>query len=152
MRLHSSRHRLILFCGVLSIALVASAAVAQQQRSGRSVTPGGGAEGRMMKKKAKEIGLSEETIAKVDAAIEANKAAEKKLREENRDALTKLNEVLSKNLPSEKELMAAADKVGELASKSRTQKMKSVLEIRSLLTAEQLEKFMELRNKARARR
>jgi Spy/CpxP family protein refolding chaperone len=106
----------------------------------------------MMKKKAKEIGLSEETIAKIDAAIEANNAAEKKLREENRDALIKLNEVLSKNLPSEKELMAAADKVGGLASKSRAQKMKSVLEVRSLLTAEQLEKFMELRNKARARR
>jgi Spy/CpxP family protein refolding chaperone len=136
---------------VLSIALVASTAMAQQ-RSGRNVTPGGGAEGRMMKKKAKDIGLSEETIAKIDAAIEANKAAEKKLREENRDALTKLNEVLSKNLPSEKELMAAADKVGELASKSREQKMKSVLEVRSLLTAEQLEKFMEFRNKATARR
>jgi hypothetical protein len=30
--------------------------------------------------------------------------------------------------------------------------MKSVLEVRSLLTTEQLEKFMELRNKARARR
>ena len=96
--------------------------------------------------------MSEETIAKIDAAIEAIKAEEKKLREENRDALTKLNEVLSKNLPSEKELMAAADKVGELASKSRALKMKSVLEVRSFLTAEQLEKFMELRNKARARR
>ncbi|MBW2715202.1 MAG: hypothetical protein JRD03_03960 [Deltaproteobacteria bacterium] len=106
----------------------------------------------MMKKKAKEIGLSEETIAKIDAAIEANKAEEKKLREENRVALTKLNEVLSKNLPSEKELMAAADKVGALASKSRDQKMKSVLEVRSFLTAEELEKFMVIRNKATARR
>jgi len=151
MRLHTSRHRLILLCGVLSIALVASTAMAQQ-RTGRNVTPGGGAEGRMMKKKAKEIGLSEETIAKIDAAIEANKAEEKKLREENRVALTKLNEVLSKNLPSEKELMAAADKVGALASKSRDQKMKSVLEVRSFLTAEELEKFMVIRNKATARR
>jgi len=151
MRLHTSRHRLILLCGVLSIALVASTAMAQQ-RTGRNVTPGGGAEGRMMKKKAKEIGLSEETIAKIDAAIEANKAEEKKLREENRVALTELNEVLSKNLPSEKELMAAADKVGALASKSRDQKMKSVLEVRSFLTAEELEKFMVIRNKATARR
>jgi len=136
---------------VLSIALVASTAMGQR-RSGRSVTPGGGAEGRMMKKQAEKIGLSEEIIAKIDAAIEASKAEETKLRDENRDALAKLNEVLSKNLPSEKELMAAADKVGELASKSRTQKMKSVLEIRSFLTAEQLEKFMEIRNKATARR
>jgi Spy/CpxP family protein refolding chaperone len=151
MRLHSSRHRLILLCGVLSIVLVASTAVAQQ-RTGRAITPGGGAEGRMMKKKAEEIGLSEETIAKIDAAIEANKDVEAKLREENKAAVTKLNEILAKNLPSEKEVMAAADKVGDLASKSRAQKMKSVLEVRSFLTAEQLEKFMEFRNKAAVRR
>ena len=105
-----------------------------------------------MKKKAKEIGLSEETIAKIDAAIEASSTWESKLREESKDALGKLNEVLLQNLPSEKELMAASDKVGEFASKSRTYKMKSVIKMRSLLTSEQLEKFMEFRKKAAPRR
>ncbi len=151
MYLHASRHRLILFCGLISIALLASTAMAQQ-RSGRSVNPGGPAEGRLMTKKAEEIGLSEETVAKIEAAIEAGKAEEAKLREENKDALDKLSEVLLKNLPSEKELMAASDKVGEFASKSRAYKMKSVIAMRSLLTPEQLEKFMELRKKATTRR
>ncbi len=150
MRIHSSR-RLMLFCGLLSIALLASTAMAQQ-RSGGSSTPGGFAEGRLMKKKAKEIGLSEETIAKIDAAIEAGNAEEEKLREESMAAIGELNKMLSKNLPSKKELMAAANKVEETASKSRALKMKSVLEMRSLLTSEQLEKFMEFRNKAVARR
>jgi len=63
-----------------------------------------------------------------------------------------LNEMLAKNLPTEKELMAAAKKVGEAASKSRDLKMRSVIEMRSLLTPEQLEKFMEFRRKAAARR
>ena len=151
MRLQSSRHRLQLFCGLICIALLASTGMAQQ-RAGRSVNPGGSAEGRLMKKKAKEIGLSEETIAKIDAAIEATNAWETKLREESKDALGKLNEVLLQNLPSEKELMAASDKVGEYASKSRAYKMKSVIEMRSLLTPEQLEKFMEFRKKATSRR
>jgi Spy/CpxP family protein refolding chaperone len=148
MRLHSSR-RLILFCGLMSIALLASTAMAQQ-RSGRS--PGGFAEGRLMKKKAKEIGLSEETVAKIDAVIKAGKAEEAKLREESMAAIVELNELLAQNLPSEKELMAAANKVGANAEKSRELKMKSVIEMRSLLAPEQLEKFMEFRKKATARR
>ena len=147
---HSSR-RLILFCGLISIALLASTAMAQQ-RSGRATTPGGFAEGRLMKKKATEIGLSEEDVAKIDAAIEAGKAEEKKLREESMTAIGELNEILAKNLPSEKELMAASDKVGEIATKSRALKMKSVIQIRSLLTPEQLEKFMTIRKKMTARR
>ena len=150
MRIRSSR-RLILFCGLMSIALLASTAMAQQ-RARRSTIPGGYAEGRLMKKKADELGLSEETVAKIDVAIKAGDAEETKLREQSRTAIGELNEILAKNLPSEKELMAASDKVGEIASKSRVLKMKSVLEMRSLLTPEQLEKFMEIRKKATARR
>jgi Spy/CpxP family protein refolding chaperone len=148
MRLHSSR-RLILFCGLMSIALLASTAMAQQ-RSGRS--PGGFAEGRLMKKKAKEIGLSEETVAKIDAVIKAGKAEEAKLREESMAAIVELNELLAQNLPSEKELLAAANKIGANAEKSRELKMKSVIEMRSLLAPEQLEKFMKFRKQATARR
>ena len=150
MRLHSSR-RLILFCGLMSIALLASTAVAQQ-RARRSAIPGGYAEGHLMKKKAKEIGLSEDTVAKIDAAIEAGKAEEEKLREQGMAAIEELKAVLGKNLPSEKELMAVSDKVGENASKSRLLKMKSVIEMRSLLTPEELEKFMKIRNKITNRR
>ena len=150
MRLYSS-HRLKLFCGLLSIVFLASTAMAQQ-RGRRSTTPGGLAEGRMMKKKATEIGLSEETVAKIDAAIEAGAAEEAKIREQTTVALTELNEVLTKNLPSEKELMKAADKVGKSAEKLRTLRMKSVIEMRSLLTPEQLEKFMEFRQKGAGRR
>jgi Spy/CpxP family protein refolding chaperone len=135
----------------MSIALLVSTAMAQQ-RARRSTTPGGYAEGRLMKKNAKEIGLSEEAVAKIDAAIKAGNAEEAKLREENMAAIGELNEVLAQNLPSKKELMAASDKVGENASKSRALKMKSVIEIRSLLTPEQLEKFMKIRKRFTARR
>jgi Spy/CpxP family protein refolding chaperone len=132
----------------MSIALLASTAMAQQ-RGRRSGTGGGGfAEGRLMKQKAKEIGLSEEDVAKIDAAIEAGKVEEAKLREESKTAIDELSKVLAQNLPSEKELMAASDKLAENASKSRVLRMKSVIEMRSLLTAEQLEKFMEFRQKA----
>jgi len=109
-------------------------------------------EGRLMKNKASEIGLSEEDVAKIDAAIEAIKSEDEKVRESSKVAIDELNEVLAKTLPSEKELMAASDKVAESASKSRVLKMKSVLQVRSLLTPEQLEKFMEIRKKVTARR
>ena len=150
MRIRSSR-RLILFCGLMSVALLASTAMAQQ-RARRSNVLGGLTEGRLMKNKASEIGLSEEDVAKIDAAVEAIKSEDEKIRESSKVAIDELNEVLAKNLPSEKELMAASDKVAESASKSRVLKMKSVLQVRSLLTPEQLEKFMEIRKKAITRR
>ena len=150
MRLHSSR-RMNLFCVLMSIALLASTAMAQQ-RGRRSTTPGGLAEGRMMKQKAEELGLSDETLAKIDAALEAGAAEEAKIREQTAAAIDGLNEVLAKKLPSEKELMAAGNKVGESASKARALKLKSVIEMRSLLTPEQLEKFMEHRQKVTSRR
>ncbi len=150
MRLNSSRHLTIL-CVFMSIAFLAATALAQQ-RSGRSSIPGGFAEGRMMKKNAKELGLSEETVAKIDAAIKAGKEEETKIREQSKVAIDELNKILAQNLPNEKELMAASSQVGEIAAKSRALKMKSVIEMRSLLTLEQLEKFMELRQKATARR
>ncbi len=105
-----------------------------------------------MKKKAKELGLSEDTVTKIDAAIKVGRGEEAKLREQNEAAIGELGKILAQNLPNEKELMAASNKVGALASKSRALKMKSVIEMRSLLTPEQLEKFMELRKKATARR
>jgi len=135
----------------MSVALLASTTMAQQ-RTRRSNTLGGLAEARLMKNKASEIGLSEEDVAKIDAAIEAVRAEEEKLREPSKAAFDELNEVLAKNLPSEKELMAASNKTAENASKSRVLKMKSVLQMRSLLTPEQLEKFMQIRKRATARR
>ena len=150
MRLHPSRS-LVLFCALVCMALLASPVLAQQ-RSGRASTPGGFAEGRMMKRKAQEIGLSEDTVKKIDDAIKAGRAEEEKLREENVAAIEALNKILSQPRPSEKELMAASDEVGKTAEKSRDLKMKSVIEIRALLTDEQLEKFMELRQKATSRR
>ena len=150
MRLHISR-RLTRVCGLMSIALLAATAPAQQ-RSGRSNTPGGFAEGRLMKKNAKELGLSEDDVTKIDAVIKVGRGEEQKLREQNEVAIGELNKILAQNLPNEKELMAASDKVGEIALKSRALKIKSVIEMRSLLTPEQLEKFMELRRKATARR
>lgn len=150
MRLDLSR-RATLLCALLAAVSITSGAHAQA-RQARQNTPGGIAEGRLMKQKATELGLSEEVIAKIDASIEADTAEEKKLRELSAAALEDLNKVLAQKMPSEKELMAASDKVGEVASKSRELKMKSVIRVRSLLTAEQLDKFIEMRAQVTQRR
>lgn len=105
-----------------------------------------------MKRKAKELGLSEETLAKIDAVLAEGTAEEEKIREESGAALEKLYAALAQNLPNEKELMSASDKVGEIAARSRTLRMKSVIQVRSLLTPEELEKFMAMRKAASARR
>jgi hypothetical protein len=63
-----------------------------------------------------------------------------------------LNKLLAQSRPTEKELMAASGKAGEVAAKSRELKVKSVVSMRALLTDEQLAKFMEIRQKAASRR
>ncbi len=150
MRQFASRH-LIVFCALLAAGLLAATADAQQRAQG-GMTPGGIAEGRLMKKSAKELELSEEILAKIDASIAADTAEEEKFREMNTVAVTELSEILAQKMPSEKALMAASDKVGEIASKSRALKMKSVIRVRSLLTKEQLDKFMAIRGEAVGRR
>jgi Spy/CpxP family protein refolding chaperone len=150
MRLDLSRC-FTLLCALLAASSIAAGAHAQARQS-RLNTPGGIAEGRLMKQHASELGLSEEVIAKIDASIEADTAEEKKLRELSVAALEDLNKVLAQKMPSEKDLMAASDKVGEIASKSRELKMKSVIRVRSLLTPEQLDKFIELRAQVTERR
>ena len=72
---------------------------------------------------------------------------EAKLREESAAAIEELNTLLAENRPSEKKLLATAGKVGEIASKSRVLKVKSVVEMRALLTDEELAKFMEIRER-----
>jgi Spy/CpxP family protein refolding chaperone len=150
MRLYASR-QLALFCVFMSMVLLASTAPAQR-RTGRPNSPGTFAEGQLMKRKAKDLGLSEEVIAKIDAAIEAGKAEEEKIREESLAALTEMTEKLEENLPKEEELLAATRKVGESTIKTRELKMKFIVQVRSLLTPEQLEKYMEHRRNANRRR
>ncbi len=150
MRIRSSRF-LLLFCCFIGVAFLAST-VAAQQRARRTSAIGGYAEGRLMKRNAQELGLSEETLAKIDALLETGKAEEEKIRKESAAAVEKLHEILAQKLPTEKELMSASEKVGALAAKSRTLRMKSVIEVCSLLEPEELEKFMEMRKTATARR
>jgi len=138
-------------CAALSLVLLAAPALSQR-RGSRGSVPGGFAEGRLMKKHAKEIGLSEETLKKIDAAIEAGTAEETKLRDESTAAIDEMHKLLEESRPSQKELLAAAAKVGEIATKSRNLKVKSVVEMRALLTDEELAKFMEIRRKVAARR
>jgi len=149
MRFYTSR-QLVLFCALMSIVLLASTATAQ--RRGRPNSPGNFSEGQLMKRNAKDLGLSEEVIAKIDAAIEAAKADEEKIREQSLAALAELNGKLDENLPNEKELLAAARKLGESTAKTRELKVKFVVQVRSLLTPEQLEKHMEIRGKLNRRR
>jgi Spy/CpxP family protein refolding chaperone len=135
----------------MSIVLLASTALAQR-RGGRPSAPGNFAEGQLMKRNAKDLGLSEEVVAKIDAAIEAGKVEEAKIREQSLAALAEMNEKLGENLPNEKELLAAARKIGESTTETRELKLKFILQVRSFLTPEQLEKHMEHRRKLNRRR
>ena len=142
----SAANPILFLCGLL--AFVSLAVTAHAQPRPRRPADTAFAEGRLMKQMAEELGLSEAVLAKIDAAATDAKAEEEKLRTQTLAAIDELNDLLTQSLPSEKALLAATGKLGDLAAESRMAKMRYNLKVRSLLTPEQLKTFMESRNKA----
>jgi Spy/CpxP family protein refolding chaperone len=138
---------LVLVCAIL--ALVSPSIAAHAQQRGAQSFPWGLAEARLMQEKAEVLELSEETLAALEAVIVEVRPEDEKLREGRQAALAKVNALLSESLPDEEAVMRASDALGAIANQSRELKLRCSLKVRSLLTTEQLTKFMEIRAKVR---
>ena len=129
------------------LALVSPSIAAQAQQRGRQSLPWGLAEARLMQEKAEVLELSEETLAALEAVVAEVKPEDEKLIEARQAAFVKLDALLAEDLPDEKAVMQASDALGAAAKQSRELKLRCSLKVRSLLTSEQLSKFMEIRAK-----
>jgi len=129
------------------LALVSCSIAAQAQQRGRQSFPWGLAEARLMQEKAEVLELSEETLAALEAVVAEVKPEDEKLIEARQAAFVKLDALLAEDLPDEKAVMQASDALGAAAKQSRELKLRCSLKVRSLLTSEQLSKFMEIRAK-----
>jgi Spy/CpxP family protein refolding chaperone len=138
--------------GVLALVIsLAGSAFAQ----GRSRTPGfppGLAEARLIREMPEEIGVGEETLAKLDKLVAEIRAEDEALQARTVEARNKVQALLDQARPAEKELMAAVGAASGVARQTREHKVKASLRIRALLTDEQLGKFMEIRAKAVGKR
>jgi Spy/CpxP family protein refolding chaperone len=114
--------------------------------------PPGLAEARLIREMPEEIGVSKETLEKLEKLVTEVRAEEEEIHRRTTEARAKVQALLDQPRPSEKELVAAVGAASVVAREGRELKVKTSLRIRAFLTDEQLEKFMEIRSKAMARR
>ena len=124
--------------------------VAGTQR--RRSFPPGLAEARLIKERAEEIGVDEETLEKLEKLVAETREQEDALRLRTIEAENQVRALLDESIPEEKALLEAAAGGSDVARETRRLRLQTSLRARALLTKEQLEKFMELREKAFAKR
>ena len=110
--------------------------------------PPGLAEARLIKERAEVIGVSEETLEKLEKLVAEIREKEEELRVRTVGTENQVRVLLADNPPDEKALLAAGHAGSGVARETRELRLRSSLRVRALLTKDQLEKFMEIRKKA----
>lgn len=91
-----------------------------------------------------KLGLSAEQKEKLAAFSAPNRDSERANRDKMRAAMEKQNELMKADSIDEAAVMAAVDEVFELRKAAAKEQVKRTIGVRSILTAEQLEKVREL--------
>ena len=138
----------------VALALVASLAASAyaQPRARHPGFPPGLAEARLIRERSEQVGVSEETLEKLEKLAAEVREEEEDLRNRTVEAENKVRVLLDASLPEEKTLMAAAGVGTDVARETRMLRLQTSLRVRALLTKEQLKKFMQLRKKAIGKR
>jgi len=130
------------------------AAQAQQAgpRQAERGFPPGLAEARLVKEKAEDLGVKEETLKKLEKLVEETRAKDKELRARLLEATKKVDKLLDQGRPEEKALLEASAAASQISRETRLLKLQCSLKVRALLTDEQLVEFLEIRKKAMSAR
>jgi hypothetical protein len=112
--------------------------------------PPGLAEARLVKEKAKEIGVGEETLEKLEALVAETRAKDQELAAQHKEENGKVLVLLDEGRPNEKALLETSALGAKVFQEIRVLKLQVTLKVRALLNEEQLAKFMEIREKAKS--
>jgi len=110
--------------------------------------PPGMAEVRLVQERPEEIGVDQEILTKLDSMAKEFRAEESRLSEEMRKTTAKVSKLLEEGRPNDKAILEASKAASAVGREIRTNRLQLTLNVRALLTDEQLEKFMALRKKA----
>jgi Spy/CpxP family protein refolding chaperone len=113
--------------------------------------PGPGPE-RFIEQHAEELGLSAETREAIERIVEEARDRSEDLRGELRDGHDEMRDLLMEAMPDEEAVMEQADAINALELQQRKNRLKAMIAIRGLLTPEQREKLVEIREGAAFRR
>jgi Spy/CpxP family protein refolding chaperone len=105
----------------------------------------------LIEEHAEQLGLDEATLEAIGKIVDEARAEGRELRGELRSAHGEMRALLSQDEPDEAAVMKQAETIGELETELQKHRLRSVLQIRALLTPEQREELVRIRQEFRAR-
>jgi len=91
-----------------------------------------------------EIGLDERTLTEVGKVFDASKSDHQELHRKLREAYEHMRFLLEQETPNEAAVMTQAEVIGGLQTEARKQRLRTLIQVRALLTTEQRAKLLEL--------
>jgi Spy/CpxP family protein refolding chaperone len=107
--------------------------------------PGGPHPGRFIERHAERLGLDAETLEAIQKISDESRERGEELRIELRDAHRAMRDLLSGEAPDEPAVLQQAESIGELELEERKNRLRAMIRIRGLLTPEQREELMRMR-------
>lgn len=107
---------------------------------------------RFIEKHAERLGLDEATRDAIREIVRSSSEEARSLREEYRAERGALHDLLHQHPPDRDAVMAQAEKIGAIKTELRKHRLDTMLRIHALLTPEQLEELVEIRDEYRSRR
>ena len=104
--------------------------------------------GRFIEQHAERIGLDAETLEAIQKIVDESRERGEGLRVELRDAHEEMRNLLSREGPDESAVMQQAEGIGELELEERKNRIRATLQIRALLTPEQREELIRIREES----
>jgi Spy/CpxP family protein refolding chaperone len=108
--------------------------------------------GRFIEEHAERLGLDGETLDSIQSIVESSRVRADDLHAEVRELHRQMHELLRQDAPDEAAVMQHADAIGQAETEMHKHRLATMLEIRALLTPEQRQELVRLREDFRERR
>ena len=106
----------------------------------------------MFEKHAERLGLDAETLSQIRGISERAKEESSEFRTKYREAKTTMRKLLSADAPDKAAVMQQAEVMGEIRTGMRKHWLAALLDIRALLTPEQRQELIKIREERHSRR
>jgi len=133
------------------LALSASA-VPAQERDGPPHRRGPPPIDRLLDRHAEQLGLDDETRVRIREIADASRGDAERIRAELRERHAELRQLLGARTPDRDAIMRQAERIGAAKTESQKHRLRTMLQIRALLTPEQREVLVRLHQERRRRR
>jgi Spy/CpxP family protein refolding chaperone len=107
--------------------------------------------GRFIEENATQLGLDDETREAIETIVDESRDKAQEIRAEIHGLHREIHALLSQETPREAAVMQQAEAIGKAETKLHKHRLGTLIKIRALLTPEQREELMQIREESRAR-